>query len=46
MSLKTIVSYFLLPYPVILTLLVAGLVLLWFTKRQRVGKILVSVGVG
>jgi uncharacterized SAM-binding protein YcdF (DUF218 family) len=46
MSLKMFVSYFLLPYPVILTLLVAGLALLWFTKRQRVGKVLVSTGVG
>lgn len=46
MLLKKLVSYFLLPYPVILTLLVLGTALLWFTKRQRAGKILVTAGVG
>jgi uncharacterized SAM-binding protein YcdF (DUF218 family) len=46
MLVKKFVSYFLLPYPVVLTLLVTGLALLWFTKRQRLGKIIVSSGVG
>ena len=43
--LKKLFSYFLLPYPVILTLLVVGTVLLLFTKRQRAAKILVTSGV-
>ncbi len=42
MLLKKLFSYFLLPYPMILTLLVVGTVLLWFTKRQRAGKIVVT----
>lgn len=46
MLLKKFVSYFLLPYPFILVLLAIGLGLLWFTKRQRAGKILISVGFG
>jgi uncharacterized SAM-binding protein YcdF (DUF218 family) len=44
MLLKKLVSYLLLPFPLILLLLVIGTVLLWFTSRQRAGKILVSVG--
>jgi uncharacterized SAM-binding protein YcdF (DUF218 family) len=43
--LKKLFSYFLLPYPIILTLLVVGTVLLLFTKRQRAAKILVTTGV-
>lgn len=43
--LKKVFSYFLLPYPIILTLLVVGTVLLLFTKRQRAAKILVTSGV-
>lgn len=45
MMLKKLVSYFLLPYPGALALALGGLVLLWFTTRQRTGKVLVSAGV-
>jgi len=41
---KKLVSRFLFPVPLCLGLLLAGVVLLWFTKRQRTGKTLVSVG--
>jgi uncharacterized SAM-binding protein YcdF (DUF218 family) len=39
-------SGLLLPMPVCLGLAVIGIALLWFTRRQRAGKILVTVGVG
>ena len=42
--LKKLVSQLLFPVPLCLELLLAGLVLLWFTKRQRTGKALVSIG--
>ncbi len=42
--LKKIVSQFLLPLPFGLLLSSLGLFLLWFTKRQRTGKALVTVG--
>lgn len=45
MLLKKIVSYLLLPYPLVLVLLITGTLLLWFTSRQRAGKALVAVGV-
>lgn len=32
------------PLSVCLALLIAGLLLLWFTKKQRLGKVLVSIG--
>lgn len=37
---------FLTPVPLCLELLLIGLALLWFTRRQKAGKILVSVGAG
>jgi len=41
---KKIISGFLSPLPLSLLLSFLGLYLLWFTAKQRVGKILVSVG--
>jgi uncharacterized SAM-binding protein YcdF (DUF218 family) len=43
---KKIVAPFLLPLPLCLGLLFIGLGLLWFTRRQKSGKILVSAGAG
>jgi uncharacterized SAM-binding protein YcdF (DUF218 family) len=43
---KKIVAPLLLPLPLCLGLLFIGLGLLWFTRRQRSGKILVSAGAG
>ncbi|MES1204441.1 MAG: ElyC/SanA/YdcF family protein [Pseudomonadota bacterium] len=43
---KQLISYLVLPLPVVLIILVVGVVLLWFTSRQRAGKIVVTVGVG
>jgi uncharacterized SAM-binding protein YcdF (DUF218 family) len=43
---KKLLSAYLDPMPICLTLLVVGLALLWFTTRQRAGKILVTVGGG
>jgi uncharacterized SAM-binding protein YcdF (DUF218 family) len=43
---KKLVSAFLLPLPICLTLLAVGLGLLWFTRRQRAGKVLVTVATG
>lgn len=44
--LKKLISAFLGPLPVCLGLLGVGLALLWFTRRQRAGKIVTSVGFG
>jgi uncharacterized SAM-binding protein YcdF (DUF218 family) len=41
---KKIVSQFLFPVPLVLELLLLGLALLWFTRRQRAGRVLVSAG--
>jgi uncharacterized SAM-binding protein YcdF (DUF218 family) len=41
---KKIVSRFLFPLPLSLEFLVVGLFLLWFTRRQRTGKWLVTCG--
>ncbi len=41
---KKLVAPFLMPVPVCVALLVAGLLLLWFTRRQRAGKYLVTAG--
>lgn len=41
---KKIVSQFLFPLPFGLIISILGLCLLWFTKRQKSGKIIVSVG--
>jgi uncharacterized SAM-binding protein YcdF (DUF218 family) len=43
---KKVVASWLLPLPLCLGLLFIGLGLLWFTRRQRSGKILVSAGAG
>jgi uncharacterized SAM-binding protein YcdF (DUF218 family) len=42
--LKKIVAPLLFPLPLVLGLLVAGLLLLWLTRRQKAGRILVSLG--
>jgi uncharacterized SAM-binding protein YcdF (DUF218 family) len=42
--LEKIVSRLLFPVPVICELLIVGLVLLWFTRRQKAGRILVTAG--
>jgi uncharacterized SAM-binding protein YcdF (DUF218 family) len=41
---KKIVSRFLFPLPLSLEFLIVGLFLLWFTRRQRAGKALVTCG--
>jgi len=41
---RKIVSRFLFPVPLSLEFLLAGLFLLWFTRRQRAGKALVTCG--
>ncbi len=46
MFLKKLVSYMLLPLPVAVALLVGGLALLWFTTKQRTGKVLVTTALG
>jgi len=40
---KTIAALF-LPLPICSLLLVIGLLFLWFTARQRLGRLLVSIG--
>jgi len=42
--LKTVFSRMLFPVPVCLEFLFTGLILLWFTRRQRAGKALVTAG--
>lgn len=42
--LKKIISLFFMPLSLCLGLLLLGLILIWFTKRQKAGKILVSIG--
>ncbi len=41
---KKTVAPLLFPLPLCLLLLIAGLILLWFTRRQRTGKIFVTLG--
>lgn len=41
--LKKIISRLFFPVPLVLELAILGLILLWFTKRQRLGKILVTL---
>ncbi len=43
--LKKILSPFLLPVPVCLEILLLGLWLLWFTRRERAARIIISAGV-
>ena len=42
---KKIFAPIFLPVPLCLEILIVGLLLLWFTRKQNVGKILVSIGV-
>jgi uncharacterized SAM-binding protein YcdF (DUF218 family) len=42
---KKLVGAFLLPLPFSSLLLLVGLLFLWFTKRQRLGKVVTSIGV-
>ena len=42
--LKKLISSFLMPMPFSILISLIGLFLLWFTKRQRTGKIFVSLG--
>lgn len=41
---KKIVSRFFFPLPLCLEILIVGLILLWFSKKQRLGKIMVTSG--
>jgi uncharacterized SAM-binding protein YcdF (DUF218 family) len=41
---RKIISRFLFPLPLSLEFLLVGLILLWFTRRQRTGKVLVTCG--
>jgi len=43
--LKKIVSPFFYPLPLCVEILLLGLILLWFTRKQKTGKIFVSIGV-
>lgn len=43
--LKKIIAPFFLPVPLCLEILLLGLFMLWFTRKQRVGKLLVTMGV-
>jgi len=43
---KKIVAPLFFPVPLCLEILLLGLFLLWFTKKQKAGKIIVSIGVG
>jgi uncharacterized SAM-binding protein YcdF (DUF218 family) len=43
---KKIVAPLFFPIPLCLEILVLGLFLLWFTKKQKAGKIVVTIGVG
>jgi uncharacterized SAM-binding protein YcdF (DUF218 family) len=42
---KKVASHFLFPMPIGLGLAILGLLLLWFTRRQKAGKVLVTLGV-
>jgi len=44
MFFKKLVSSFLMPLPVCLGIVAAGVLLLWFTRRQRAGRWLVTIG--
>ncbi len=44
--LKKIISQFLTPTTVCFEVMVAGLILLFFTRRQRAGKIVTAIGIG
>jgi uncharacterized SAM-binding protein YcdF (DUF218 family) len=42
--LKKLVSSFLMPMPICLGIVAVGVILLWFTSRQRAGRLLVTIG--
>jgi len=42
---KKIIGPLFLPVPICVEILLLGLFLLWFTRRQKAGKIVVSIGV-
>lgn len=44
--LKMLISKLLFPVPLSLSVALTGLGLLWFTERQKAGKVVVSVGIG
>jgi len=44
MWLKKLISYFLMPFPLGLLLALAGVLLLWLTARQRMGRALATAG--
>jgi uncharacterized SAM-binding protein YcdF (DUF218 family) len=46
MIVKRLISSFLMPMPVCLGIVAAGVILLWFTNRQRAGRWLVTAGLG
>src|SRR5262252_3629957 len=41
---KKIVSPLFLPVPLCLEILILGLILIWFTRRQRAGKLVITLG--
>ena len=43
--LKKIVSPLLYPLPLCIEILLLGLIVLWFTRKQKTGKVVVSLGV-
>jgi uncharacterized SAM-binding protein YcdF (DUF218 family) len=43
---KKIVSQFFMPLPVIVVLLLAGVLILWFTRRKELGRWLTTIGLG
>jgi uncharacterized SAM-binding protein YcdF (DUF218 family) len=45
MMLKKLIGACLLPFPVAILLVVAGLTLLWFSKRQQLGRVAISAGI-
>lgn len=44
LPLKKIISRLFFPVPLCVEMMLVGLILLWFTRRQRAGKILLSIG--
>jgi len=41
--LKKIISPFFMPVPACLTLALSGLIFLWFTRREKTGKVLLTI---
>src|SRR5438552_1886007 len=44
-TVKKLISAFLMPMPLCLGVLAAGLILLWFTRRQKAARLLLTAGV-